>query len=139
MKHLWFYALLASVLLFCSLSAQAGGPPPWPQGFYGAIQKRGQPAPIGTVIEGRGDNVKIGIPANPITTTVVGQYGQPTLLAIQGWIEDGTPIFFYADGELCQVQNPGGPWGSAVLFKSGVISKINLRVRSKIFIPMLGR
>ncbi len=49
--------------------------PVLPQIFSGTVEINGQPTRVGIRIEARGTNVEIGIPGNPITTTVVGQYG----------------------------------------------------------------
>jgi hypothetical protein len=128
-----------ALLLFCALTivmagsaAAQGDPPPFPQAFYGDATIRSQPAPVGTVVEARGAGVKVGIVANPITTTVTGKYGGPTLregkLGVQGWIPTGAPIYFYLNGERCQVSSDSITWGSSVAFQPGVVSKVHLRV-----------
>ena len=86
------------VVVFCllvlagSAAAQGDLPPPFPQAFYGDVTIRNAPAPVGTVVEARGVNVKL-TSTNPITTTVTGQYGGPRLsevkLGVQGWIIPG--------------------------------------------------
>ena len=106
-------------------AAAQGTPPPPPQAFYGSATIRSQPAPVGTVVEARGANVKVGIIANPITTTVAGKYGGPTLaevkLGVQGWIEPRTPIFFFMNGERAQVSRDGVAWLESIPFQSGVV------------------
>ena len=78
-----------ALLLFCVLTmilagsaAAQGTPPPFPQAFYGDATIRSQPAPVGTVVEARGVNVKL-TSTNPITTTVAGKYGGPTVVRSQ--------------------------------------------------------
>jgi hypothetical protein len=129
--------LLAALLIPGSVSAQ-GDPPPPPHAFYGGAAIRGQLAPIGTVAEVRGVGVKL-TSTNPITTTVAGKYGGPTLgegkLAAQGWITTGAPIEFYLDGERAQVSIDKITWGSSVAFQPGVVSRVHLRVLHKTFLP----
>jgi hypothetical protein len=99
---------------------------------------RGKMAPIGTIAEVRGQGVKL-TSTNPITTTVAGQYGGPTMgedkLAAQGWIATGAPIEFYLSGERAQVSADKVTWGSSVAFQPGVVSCIHLRVLHRTFIP----
>jgi hypothetical protein len=133
--------IMVAVFLFLVLAGSAvaqGNPPPVPQAFYGRVTIYGQPAPVGTVVEGRGEGVKVGIIANPITTTVASKYGGPTLregkLGVQGWIETGAPILFYVNGERAQVSGDGVTWGSSVAFNPGVVSQVHLRVLKRIIL-----
>ena len=74
----------------------------------------------------------MGIITNPITTTVAGKYGGPTLaevkLGVQGWIEPRAPIAFYLDGERAEVSRDGVTWTDSVPFVSGVVTRLHLRV-----------
>ena len=103
-----------------------------PQAFYGTVEINGQPAPVGTVVEARGTNVKTGIRANPLTTTEVGKYSGPSgndiKLAVQGNITNGTPIEFYVNGVKAECAVPGGPWQSSYPFQSEAVTELNLRV-----------
>jgi len=69
-----------------------------PHPFYGTVTIQGSPAPVGTVITADIGGVVCG----SITTTVEGQYGSPDALdeklVVQGPIQDGATIHFYADG-----------------------------------------
>ena len=69
-----------------------------PHPFYGTVTIEGSPAPVGTVITADVGGVVYG----SITTTVAGQYGGPGALdeklMVQGPIQDGATIHFYADG-----------------------------------------
>jgi len=71
-----------------------------PHAFYGNITIDGEPAPIGTKIEARGQGVKTGISGNPILTSEVGKYGSESALGVklivQGKDIEGNPtIYFY--------------------------------------------
>jgi len=69
-----------------------------PHPFYGTVAIDNSPAPVGTVITADVGGVVCG----SITTTVEGQYGGPGALdeklMVQGAIQDGTTIYFYAGG-----------------------------------------
>ena len=103
-----------------------------PQAFYGTIEMDGQPAPVGTIVEARGANVKTGITANPLTTTEVGKYSGPSgndiKLAVQGNITNGSPIEFYVNGIKAECAVPGGAWQSSYPFQSEAVTELNLRV-----------
>lgn len=51
--------------------------PPLPHAFYCNVTINNAPAPVGTIVEARGERVRIGIPGNPIETTELGKYGSP--------------------------------------------------------------
>jgi len=82
------------------ISAQ---PPPLPHAFYGTLTINDEPAPIGTIVEARGEGVLIDVRGNPIITNEEGWYGSPDplkpKLIVQGRIADGTIITFYVNGE----------------------------------------
>lgn len=134
-------AAIALLLLALAVTgAQAGpNPPPFPQALYGNVYLVGVPAPVGTVVEARGPGVKVGIPGNPITTTVAGKYGGPTLwelkLGVQGDIAEGAPIDFYVNGVSAQASIDSILWGSGIAFQSGVVSQVHLRTRGRQFAP----
>jgi len=76
--------------------------PPLPHAFYGAVEINGNPAPIGTEVEARGEGVITGIEGNPIVTTEVGRYGSGAdplgqKLIVQGDIVEGTTLRFYVN------------------------------------------
>ena len=88
--------------------------------------------------------MEIGIPGNPITTTVVGQYGATAFdlkLAVQGQgLVDGTPIEFYINGFKAECAEPGGPWQSSYPFQSQAVTDLNLRVHLYYtFLPLILR
>jgi hypothetical protein len=127
-------ALLLLVLLSGAAWASGAyddGPPPPPMALYGDVTIGGLPAPVGTVVDARGAGVKRGIIWNPITTTLPGRYGGPTLgevkLGVQGWITDSAPIYIYVNGWPAQVSVDKVTWGSSVVFRMGVVSRIHLR------------
>ena len=128
------------ILMAGGAAAQNDLPPPPPQAFYGDATIRSQPAPVGTVVEARGGNVKTNIIANPITTTVAGQFGGPTLaevkLGVQGWIEPRTPIYFYLNGERAQTSRDGVTWLDSIPFVAGVVTRVHLRVLWRMYYPI---
>lgn len=84
--------------------ASTPAPPPptipqFPHLFYGELHADGAPAPVGTVVEARVNGKVRG----NITTTEVGIYATFDVrpLLVQGDIEDGATIEFYADGAKC--------------------------------------
>jgi hypothetical protein len=99
--------ILAALLLVTSLCAApvAAQAPPIPHAFYGTVEINGDPAPIGTTVEARGEGVVIG-EGNPITVTEAGKYGGPNpsepKLVVQGDIDEGTTLTFYVDGEAAE-------------------------------------
>ncbi len=71
-----------------------------PHAFYGNITINGEPAPIGTKVEARGQGIRTGISGNPILTSEVGKYGSESALGVklivQGDEIEGNPtIYFY--------------------------------------------
>jgi len=92
--------------------------------FYGSLSIGGQSAPVGTVVEARGTNVTADISGNPISTTVVGQYGSASepRLYVQGTnIENGDIIEFYVNGAKANETHQ---------FQSGAITELNLTIAS---------
>ena len=138
--------LIVGVVLIAAITAtptQAQQPPPWPQEFYGSVEVNGQPAAVGAQIEARGAGVTIPAPNNPLTVTVAGRYGGPTFgdpkLAVQGIIAVGTPVEFYVDGVKAECARPGGPWQSSYPFTAGDITELNLRVKHRLYLPLVLR
>jgi hypothetical protein len=136
-------AVFAGALLVAAFAAAPvyADVPVLPQIFSGTVEINGQPAPAGTRIEARGTNVEIGIPGNPITTTVVGKYGANAFdrkLAVQGkGLVDGTPIEFYINGyngSKAECAVPGGPWQSSYPFQSQAVTELNLKVTVPTFV-----
>jgi len=127
--------LIVGALLIAAITAtptHAQQPPPVPHAFYGSVEVNGKPAAVGAQIEARGAGVKVGTQGNPLSTTVAGRYGGPTLgepkLGVQGYVTDKTPIEFYVDGIKAECARPGGPWENSYPFASGVVTQLNLRV-----------
>jgi hypothetical protein len=135
--------LIAAVCLACLLVAgmtpdatirAAPSIPPLPHSFYGSVTLRGAPAPAGSVISATGQNIRTGIPGNPLTTTAAGRYGGPSVsdakLVVQGneSLANGTPIAFYIGGVRAQCAVPGGAWQWTFPFVSGGITELNLRI-----------
>ena len=135
-------ALLVAVFAAAPVYAQIPVPP---QAFYGTVEISGQPARVGTIIEARGTNVEIGIAGNPITTTLVGQYGSKDLsspkLIVQGdLLVDGSPIEFYINGFKAECAVPGGPWQSSFPYEPQAITELNLKVQLfRVFLPLVRR
>jgi len=107
-------------------------PPPPPHAFFGEVTINGQPAPAGTVIEGRAEGIRLGIPGNPITTTVAGRYGGPLLqeakLVVQGRVADGLALEFYVNGARAACAPLGGTWQDTFPFQASGLTPLNLRV-----------
>jgi len=102
MKRVVF--LLAGLLLVgFSATPASADVPPLPHAFYGAVEINDSPAPVGIQVEARGDGVLEGTEWNPIEITEPGYYGGPggldPKLVVQGYIEEGTTLTFYVNGE----------------------------------------
>ncbi len=99
--------------------AHADGIPPEPHAFWGYVTINGNPAPVGTVVEAKGDSVIRGVAGNPITVTQAGRYGgtdigDPMLL-VQGNISPNSPISFWVNGVDTGVTYPFGSGGPTKL------------------------
>ncbi|MDD1709764.1 MAG: PKD domain-containing protein, partial [Methanoregulaceae archaeon] len=103
--------------------------PQIPHSFFGEILINGEPAEAGTAVSALatgGDG--------SITTTSNGTYGSPdvfgTKLLIQGSIQEGAAIYFYADGARaeCFDMAAGDSWMLTYPFTSGELTELNLRV-----------
>ncbi len=122
----------ATLLWLLNTDLAEAQPPPPPHAFFGEVIINGQPAPAGTVIEGRGEGIRLGIPGNPITTTVAGRYGGPLLqepkLIVQGRVADGLALEFYVNGARAACAPLGGNWQDTFPFQASGLTPLNLRV-----------
>ena len=97
------FMLVAALLILVTVPVYAQeDTPSLPHAFYGEVEINGDPAPVGTEVEARGDGVQTGVNGNPVITTVAGQYSgsdplEPKLI-VQGDIAEGTILTFYVDG-----------------------------------------
>jgi hypothetical protein len=94
-KRKWLLCpLIVVALLLCAIPAYADMPT-LPHAFYGTLTITGSPAPVGTVVTAKVNEVECG----SITTTVAGQYGGSGAfdpkLTVTGEIENGATIEFY--------------------------------------------
>lgn len=73
--------------------------PAFPHLFYGELHSDGTPAPVGTLVEAKVNGEVRG----SIISTEAGIYATLELqpLLVQGDIEEGATIEFYADGVKC--------------------------------------
>ncbi len=108
--------------------------------FYGNVTIDGEPAPENTIISAVGPGFQSNITGNPVTTQKDGFYGSPDLttqnLVVQGCIDDGAHIAFYADGVRAEVYdvNTSGPWQTTYPFKAGEVTNLNIRVPDEVYI-----
>ena len=115
--------LLASLCLLVFFVTPALAQAPLPHAFYGTVEINGNPAPIGTQVEARGEGVVTGIAGNPITVTEAGKYGGPggldPKLVVQGDIEEGASLTFYVNGLAAD---------QTAEWHSGEVTELNLTV-----------
>jgi hypothetical protein len=120
-------AIVASIclpiaLVFSLVTPAMAQPPLLPHMFYGSVTIGGQPAPAGTVIEARGDNIETGIAGNPVACAVAGQYGSvsnPRLYVQGADVSDGDVIEFYINGSRAD---------ETYAFQGGGLTELNLSV-----------
>jgi hypothetical protein len=122
-KTILFIFLAFGIALFAA-PVYANEVPALPNAFYGTVTiKDNAPAPVGTIIEARGDGVLTGIQGNPLTTTESGKYGGAGALEqkliVQGDIDERTEISFYANGVQAE---------QTAAWQSGETSELNLTV-----------
>jgi hypothetical protein len=99
MKIKAFIISTGLLLLLILCAAPVYAIPALPHAFYSTVTLNGAPAPVGTQVSAAGTGVMTGVPQNPLTTTLAGQYGNAGLyLLVQGNITDGTTITFYVNG-----------------------------------------
>lgn len=134
MRHLRMAIIVVACGLCWHFTAQgaAAQPPPPPHAFFGEVTVDGQAAPVGTVIESRGEGIRVDIPGNPITTTVAGRYGGPFIqelkLIVQGQATDGLALEFYVNGRRAECAVPGGSWQPTFPYQAGAVTALNLRL-----------
>lgn len=121
--------LLYVILSVVNSSGVQQGFPPLPHAFFGRAYINGNPAPVGTQIEARGENVRIDITGNPIEVLVEGFYGSTDNTAInlvvQGDMTEGTPIEFYVNGQKAYC-NDGSGWEESYPYQAGGITSLDL-------------
>jgi len=114
---------LAMLIGIGATPALAQDVPPLPHAFYGDLSINGNPAPVGTQVEARGEGVRTGIEGNPIVTTEPGKYGSPdplgAKLVVQGDIAEGTIITFYVNGVAAE---------ETAEWHSGEVTRLDLTV-----------
>jgi len=120
-KRKWLLCpLIVVALLLCAIPAYADMPT-LPHAFYGTLTITGSPAPVGTVVTAKVNDVQCG----SITTTVAGQYGGSGAfdpkLTVTGEIENGATIEFYVG-----VAYTGEAYNYA--FSPGAVTEHNLVV-----------
>jgi len=120
-KRKWLLCpLIVVALLLCAIPAYADMPA-LPHAFYGTLTITGSPAPVGTVVTAKVNEVECG----SITTTVAGQYGGSGAfdekLTVTGEIETGATIKFYVG-----VAYTGEAYNYA--FSPGAVTEHNLVV-----------
>jgi hypothetical protein len=112
--------LIVVALLLCAIPAYADIPT-LPHAFYGTLTITGSPAPVGTVVTAKVNDVQCG----SITTTVAGQYGGSGAfdpkLTVTGEIETGATIKFYVGASYT-----GAAYDYA--FSPGAVTEHNLAV-----------
>jgi len=102
MRKAAVFIAVAFVLALGAAPVYADDIPPLPHAFYGDVTINNSPAPAGTTVEARGEDVRTEIEGNPITTTELGKYGSSNpleqRLIVQGDILEGAIITFYVNG-----------------------------------------
>jgi hypothetical protein len=129
-KRKWLLCpLIVVALLLCAIPAYADMPT-LPHAFYGTLTITGSPAPVGTVVTAKVNDVQCG----SITTTVAGQYGGSGAfdpkLTVTGDIETGATIKFYVG-----VAYTGEVYDYA--FSPGAVTEHNLVVREDLYPPVV--
>ena len=119
------FMLLAVLLTLFTIPVYANGdspPAPIPHAFYGTVEVNGDPAPVGTEVEARGDGVLTGLDGNPVVIIADGKYGnlddpfEPKLF-VQGYIAEGATLTFYVSGVST---------GQTAEWHSGEVTEVNL-------------
>ncbi len=103
--------------------------PRLPHLFYGTLTMGGNPGPAGTSVTAIAQGGE-----GSLVTDKEGYYGNTSpfgnKLIVQGSIEDGTPLSFYANNSPaeCYDVQAGGPWQSTHPYTAGAVTELNLRV-----------
>ncbi len=118
------FMLLAMLLTLFTIPVYANGDPPLaiPHAFYGTVEVNGDPAPVGTEVEARGDGVLTGVDGNPVVIIADGKYGNlddpfELKLFVQGYIAEGATLTFYVSGVAT---------GQTAEWHSGEVTEVNL-------------
>jgi hypothetical protein len=133
-------ALLGSILVGSAWAQPEM--PPVPHSFFGSVWIDGQPAPVGTLIEARGNDVLTERPdlENPLTVEVEGRYGgsgaldekllvQADMSDDEAELEDGDPITFFVNGVQAEVYDAEAEaWVESYPFEEGAVTELDLRV-----------
>jgi hypothetical protein len=111
------------------------------QSFFGRVTIDGKPAPADTMLSVEGEGVRSNTTGNPAATRADGSYGSindsAQSLQVQGCLEDGALLTFYADGVQAEVSeaNTSGSWQSTWPFRAGEVTNLNLRVTTPVLEP----
>lgn len=100
--------------------------PPLPHSFSGTITINGSPGPVNTTI-----TAQVTGGGGTLVTTEAGTYGgDGARLTVQGWIQDGWPITFFADGipVECRDVALGGDWVGSYPYTAGSHTPLDLRL-----------
>lgn len=132
-RILLLYPFLCLLLAFSvAVPVFAQSPPPTPHSFYGTVTVGGVPTLAGATITASGAEVMTPVDYNPLTTTVDGEYGSHPVgpwLVVQGYIDEGTPIEFYINGDRAQCYDVAAQTTSDTYpFHSGTFTELNLTV-----------
>ena len=121
MRKATIFVILMFLFVLCAIPAHADGIPALPHAFYGNVTINGSAAPVGTLVEARGEGVLTGIEDNPVVTTVAGIYGTSNpfehRLIVQGNILDGATLSFYVNGV---------PTGQTAVWHSGELTRLDI-------------
>ena len=130
-RRIIFGLCLSFLLLSFASPVSAQSLPVLPHAFYGNVTIGGEPAPVGTLIEARGEHIVTpppdpvtGLTGNPVWTTEVGKYGGgDNPLVVQGTEElmNGDTIEFYINNVKAD---------QTAEFDSGQITQLDLMVES---------
>jgi len=115
------FILLAVLLALFATPVYAQSIPALPHAFYGTVQVNGEPSPVGTQVEMRGEGVQTGAGNNPIVITVEGVNGsadplEPKLV-VQGDIAEGATLTFHVNGVST---------GQTAEWHSGEVTELNV-------------
>ncbi len=121
--------LIVAALFLCAIPAYADIPT-LPHAFYGTLTIGSSPAPVGTVVTAKVNDVQCG----SITTTVAGQYGGSGAfdpkLTVTGEIETGATISFFING-----YDTGRSYDYT--FSPGAVTEHNLAITTDITPPVV--
>jgi len=135
-------ALLASTISTGGATMASWNVPQLPQAFWGYVWLDGAPAPSGTVIVGKAENVRLPAYGNPFVITKAGELGgkggfSPKLVVQgdfrrvggAGPILVGSPVTFFVEGSeepLWVYDIEDGVWTKSVPFEAGGVGYVYL-------------